>query len=330
MLKLDRPDGLEDSHWGAISASATRLERAESHPDRSQALGAAKDLVEAVAKVTLEVRGETLSQSDKFGTTLNRAHSVLDRQPGQGLSNDPAMQRLIQSLKGLAGAVNDLRNNLGTGHGWPREPEIADEVVPVAVLGATIWVQWALKRLGHVAAGLPLPLIEKLHGVRVGVFYAGDLTRQLVAAHLSNLDVPTQRSIGSAVARRAMGGTFNVHIEGIDACTATDSLVDWPTGYRAGLVVGLFLDDQARPWIKPWGAVAAASALVPLGDDAATIAQEILDLLPFDGRVASYPEVRDRSATAEMRLVSDRLTGETIYTWLKLADQLDRLGEPTP
>jgi hypothetical protein len=56
-MELQRPRGITDQSWEAVSRQKDRLDRAWRTPaDRSAVLGAAKELCECVARVALEER----------------------------------------------------------------------------------------------------------------------------------------------------------------------------------------------------------------------------------------------------------------------------------
>jgi hypothetical protein len=85
-LRLERPSGIEDQAWAAITAMLDRLSRAIGARDLSLAVGAAKELVEAAAKCVLVVRGEVVAENAKFTNVVAKAYEVLERQPGKGLT----------------------------------------------------------------------------------------------------------------------------------------------------------------------------------------------------------------------------------------------------
>lgn len=261
-FQLDRPDGLDDEAWGAIDQALGRLSTATGLGDLPHVIGCAKELVESVAKVVLVTRGNTVASGAKFPDVLNNAHAALDRQPGQGLAADTQVRNIAQGAKTVASQLPELRNKYGTGHGRAAVPEVSDELALVAVDGALLWVRWALRRLHHLIKGRPDRLIRDLEGA---IFYRGDLAERLSAARLSECDEGDQYQVGFHVARRAMGDTFLVMEEGVEACTESPDLERWPLGYRSGLLNGLFLTANglldATPWsIKQAGLLLQTSA----------------------------------------------------------------------
>ncbi len=57
-LRLDRPAGLDQSLWAAVSAHLDRLRLALQQGDQMLAVGSANELVESIARVVLFARGE--------------------------------------------------------------------------------------------------------------------------------------------------------------------------------------------------------------------------------------------------------------------------------
>lgn len=241
-LDLQRPEGVDAMAWWAITQHRDRLVSARTAEDRPLIIGSVKELVEAVAKVIVEGRGEPVDSKADFGALIGRAHAVLDRQPGRGLAAEPPLRDLAQGARSIAIALAPLRNACGTGHGRTDVPVITDEMVELAVAGGLLWVRWALSRAGDVLLGSLEPLLSDLRSG--ATFYAGDLARRLRAADLPALPEPDQRRLGATVARRRMSGTFVVDNDGVEACAASADLDRWPAGYRRGLLDGLLLDNN--------------------------------------------------------------------------------------
>ena len=91
-LALSYPASLESGAWASIESYRARLAMALTGNDHALVIGTVKDLVEATAKVVLDVRGETVPSNEKFGTIVQRAQSVLGRQPGVGLAGGPPIR----------------------------------------------------------------------------------------------------------------------------------------------------------------------------------------------------------------------------------------------
>jgi hypothetical protein len=218
-LTLDRPTGIEDPSWAAITGTIERLGRATSAGDLSQAVGVAKELVESVARSVLVVRGEVVAENATFTGVVARAHEVLERQPGKGLTQAEPLRSVMQNAKAMACKLGDLRNSFGTGHGRAVEPPVTDEVSQVCTDAALMWSRWALRRLNALAQGMPTPLINDL--LDGAIFRSGLLTERLASADLVYQEPEVQRWIGVAVGQRAMRETFVVRRDGIEECAVT-------------------------------------------------------------------------------------------------------------
>jgi hypothetical protein len=148
-------------------------------------------------------------------------------------------------------------------------------MVDVAVAAAMLWTRWALRRLGPLIFGQPAPLIDGLLSGQT--FSRGQLAERLRAANIAELDEAMQRRLGSAVGIRAMRETFNVRIEGVDACAESSALDEWPRGYRRGVVYGLLFDDAGRARTNEWALTKIPAVLGPVGDQAG----ELTELMKF-------------------------------------------------
>lgn len=98
---LVRPDDLDIKSWEAIEGQADRLQRAQRDGDPSLMIGSAKDLVETVAKIVLELSGEVAPSNAELPGLLTKAHSALDRQPGQGAASDTPVRNIAQGAKSI-------------------------------------------------------------------------------------------------------------------------------------------------------------------------------------------------------------------------------------
>ncbi|SID30140.1 Uncharacterised protein [Mycobacteroides abscessus subsp. abscessus] len=268
-LDLAQPKGIDHQAWAAIIGHRDRLKSAMGSADRSLVLGRAKELAECVGKVAISERGEVASSGMPFPQVVGTAHRLLKRQPGAELSHDPTLQSLVQSAMKIVKDVGAIRNSFGSGHGRQREPVVEQEMADIVVAATLLWVRWVLRRIEPLILGQPTALIRDL---RDGLtFYRGDLTERLRASGLASLEPTVQQTIGSAVAERAMRGTFNVRIEGVDGCAASDSLTDWPLHYRRGLVGGLFFDETGNVHATAQAVESIAEIVANVPDQSAEI-----------------------------------------------------------
>lgn len=102
-----------------ISQQITRMEAAvTSDPDL--AIGTAKELLETVAKTILDEAGIEYQSSEGLTRLVAEARDALNLVPEDVDSQSTtgnALRRLLGSLGGIAGALVELRNSAGTGHG---------------------------------------------------------------------------------------------------------------------------------------------------------------------------------------------------------------------
>lgn len=268
-LDLVQPKGIDPQAWAAIIGHRDRLISALDGVDRPLVLGRAKELAECVGKVAISERGEVAPAGMPFPQVVGTAHRVLKRQPGSDLSQDPALQSLVQGAMKIVKDVGEIRNSFGSGHGRQREPAVEQEMADIVVAATLLWVRWVLRRIEPLILGQPTALIRDLGDGQT--FYRGDLSERLRASDLINLEPAVQQKVGSAVAERAMRGTFNVMIEGVDACAASDSLTEWPLHYRRGLVDGLFFDEAGNVRASPPGVESIANIIANVPDQSAEV-----------------------------------------------------------
>jgi hypothetical protein len=207
---LVRPDHLGDAHWSAVQLEFDRFARAVEAGDDGQALGYLKCLVEAIAKVVLDINGTPSGGSESFDTVTKKAHDLLAAQPGHELANGTPFGNLATQARKMAVSMSVIRNSFGGGHGRARQPDLRSEMLDLATDGSLLWSRWALRRLGYFTQGRPETLIRDLVGDPDGqiIFYGGDLTARLQAANLPGCEAKHARAIGLAVGQRAAMDTF--------------------------------------------------------------------------------------------------------------------------
>lgn len=262
-LFINRPVGVRDEYWDAVTDAVDRLQRAIDVDDLRLCIGCSKELVECVAKIVVEMRGEVLSNNATFPTVVDRAHRALGRKPGDMPEGSPTLRDISQAMRTMAGKVGDLRNAFGTGHGRPSLPAADLEVALISVEAASGWSRWALRRLGVIIENSPTQLASDL--VEGAIFTRGLLIRRLADAGLPALDDSDQRLLGLSVARRAQGDTFVVQEEGVERCAQSDDQKAWPMPYREGIVEGLVYDRGGRFDLSLWGIRQLAQLLLTSG-----------------------------------------------------------------
>jgi hypothetical protein len=124
--------------------------------DGWQAIGYMKCVVESIARVTLEING-TPGAPEKFESNVKTAHELLRSQPGRELAHEDPFGTMATQASKMAIALARARNEYGSGHGKPRVPQLAQEMVVLALDGGLLWSRWALRRLGFFVEGRPEP-----------------------------------------------------------------------------------------------------------------------------------------------------------------------------
>ena len=119
-MNLDALDGVE-----LKSALEAYVRRSLASEDDALLIGNAKDLVEAVARHSLEEVTGSYPQTGNFDATLFQAFDRLslatpDPQVLKTLDSDPE-KAFQQALWILGVTTKRLRNEMGTGHGHPSE-----------------------------------------------------------------------------------------------------------------------------------------------------------------------------------------------------------------
>jgi hypothetical protein len=176
---------------------------------------------------------------------------------------------MAQSAKTIACELGPMRNQRGTGHGRAVPPDVALEHGLIACDAACLWCRWALRRLGPYILGDVSALVNDLQqGV---TFYRGDLAQRLVAVDVQRLPDEQAHLLGTAVGRRAVGGTFLVQDEGVDA--AADAPDAWPSSYRTGLIEGLLFSENGTLTALPKTVASAADLLASHPDTDAVLAR---------------------------------------------------------
>lgn len=194
---------------------------------------------------------------------------------------------------------------------------------PRSAASGVPWCRWALRRLGPYILGDVSALVNDLQQSRV--FYRGDLAERLVAVHVQRLADEEAHLLGTAIGRRAVGGTFLVHDEGVDAVASDPDA--WPGAYRAGLIEGLLFSENGTLTALPV-TVDSAADLLASHPNAATVLAGLNELgatavwtAPFGGVRAAPAEVLEAIKRNARRLPPDLRP-----LWLQLGDCLKQSG----
>jgi hypothetical protein len=297
VFDLERSTVLSQEQWDAVQEHLQRIGRARGARDWAQGVGSAKELVESVARISLEVRGVGVSNAVKFPALIHEAHEVLERPDAEEFASDLPTRTIVKQAKAAVTQLAELRKAVGTGHGSATRRATLEEHLDVSMDAAVLWCRWAIRRLAAVVEGRHADLIGDLRGGRS--FSAGDLARRLRAVNLPILEDSEQWLIGQAVGRRAASDTFTVRHDGVEVVGPGAA---WPLQYRLGVVEGLFLGEDG--FVR---SNAAAAACVPnlladmesAGPVAEAVVNELMaQVIPSDVSYANGPDDRRRIAAA--------------------------------
>jgi len=161
--ELIRPDHLDDTSWAAIESYRSRFENAIADVDRPAIIGAAKDLIECIARCVLNATEAPLGDSAKVPKVIYEAQKALNRVAGPDIGASDEVNTIAKAAQAIATSVNTIRNQVGTGHGRARQPDIDDEMATIVSDATMLWCRWALRRLGHLLAGYPNVLLAEVN-----------------------------------------------------------------------------------------------------------------------------------------------------------------------
>jgi hypothetical protein len=309
MLDLIRPDCVDADEWQALSALDDRLSRALRDHDAELMLGTAKELCEAVAKVTCQQRGEQFAPLSDMPELIGHAHRLVDRLPAEGGAAGGAVRNIAQTAMKLAKQLNELRNQAGSGHGRPTPTGLDEVDGRFAASTALIWCRWMLGRVDALVANDPDRLVGDISRQ---VFSRGDLERRLLEAGLPTMEPDDKFAVGFAVDQRGgPGGTFNVHGEGVRPAVQRLDLVAWPGDYRRGVARGLMTDRNGYIVVdaRTIDEVLAVIAPIPIAERARVVA-ELRDAVAAAEFAYSVAEDDRAAAAAIVRRASSNATGE--------------------
>jgi len=326
---IERPAYLSDAHWSAIEVEFQRLERSLESSDAAAAIGDAKSLVEAIAKVVLEMNGTPAARATRFDSVVKQAHDLLGSRLGQHVAMAKPMANVALHASKIAPELGNIRNEHGTGHGRARQSEHSPEMLDLALDGALMWARWALRRLAGFSRTRPETLIRELIGDSTGPlsFAPGDLTQKLAAARLPHLPASHAHQIGVAVGQRTASGAVSVRREGVEPCAADPDLTRWPTAYRMGVAMGLLTSAANVPTVCADTAYWALAVIRPVLDEP----EPVLELLEYIGSNVPLPiPLADPQAGARVRVLVEQMSStrprEEKAAWRRLLGLLELAG----
>ncbi|MFF5992884.1 abortive infection family protein [Prauserella flavalba] len=160
-IHWSRPVGLEHSLHALDEASGIRAELDRAHralpEDPAGAIGAAKQLIEATAKVVLHERGLPVNDNATVPDLVKAAQQALNLHPSAvqpGADSADGLKKILGGVSAIAIGIAELRNRgYGSGHGQTRAPAgLGPRHARLAVNAATTWCQLLLDTLADPAA----------------------------------------------------------------------------------------------------------------------------------------------------------------------------------
>jgi hypothetical protein len=160
-IQWDRNPGLQHSLANLTDASGIRAElervRRALPDDPAGAIGAAKQLIEATAKVVLHERGLPVDDKADVPELIKAAQQALRLHPSSvvpGPDGADALKKILGGVSAIAIGIAELRNRgYGSGHGQTRAPAgLGVRHAHLAVNAAITWCQILLETLADPAA----------------------------------------------------------------------------------------------------------------------------------------------------------------------------------
>ncbi|MDK8849369.1 hypothetical protein BXT90_06835 [Corynebacterium amycolatum] len=262
-IVLQRPQHFDESNWNGLLLEQKRFQRAIKANDLGDAVGSLKTMIESISKTVLELGGKPQKGSAKFPNVFQSAHSELLDQSIEGKTVEGPSRNIVEQARKMINSLDEIRNQSGSGHGRTFVPNLKEDTVELLCSITFSWILWALPRIDKFAEGRPDLLIRDLIEVNK-TFTRGRLIDRLNDANLAKLTPAQQIEIGTAVAQRGMQGTFVVWGDGVKDCAESDSIEEWPVGYREGLFQGLFTDKTGRIHATPTSILTSLRVIDPV------------------------------------------------------------------
>jgi hypothetical protein len=321
-FELVRPDGLTSEAWDAIEYYRGRLAGAALADDRPGVIGAAKELIECVARCVLDATERPVGDKEKFNGVVGEAQKALERVAGKGTSSSEEVRVISGAAQTIATRANVIRNRVGTGHGRARVADIDDEMAEIVGDAAMLWSRWALRRLGHVMAKYPTRLLSEL---------AGGAPRERLRTVFEEVLLPDQpkdiqHAIGVAFGREAAGGFGNATVVGVTPAASSPDLDVYPVDYRLGLVNGMIINSDGQIGLTEPYVARLVDILVPIpGDRAVAAVNELAETVQSASWITRWRgETVDPTATVDaLGLAQGRLGPEMQRPMTRLREALD-------
>jgi hypothetical protein len=322
---LTKPDHLDPGTWAAVEQHRGRFAAAYSSPDKSWALGSAKELVESVARAVCDAKGIVVASGDDFNAAVNAAHVALGRQPGPDVSMTPEILSIAGQAKKMVLNLRGVRNDFGTGHGRATVVQIDAEMASVVYDATLLWVRWALRRLENILIGeADLLLVE----LRQGTVTKRSLEKHLAAVMLPDQPAETQRALGVAFAQRSAGWTFVTREVGVDPCAESEDLHAWSAEYRLGVVEGFIVSRWGTAGLDPHWTPTLASVLLPVPPRTASAGLAEIAQKVAQSKRGTLTLEASAALVASMNAEARRLPLEVQPAWAELTHQLESAPRP--
>ena len=144
-------------HDDVLDGYIRRMSKTTKPAGRSEAIGAVKELLEAVFKATLDKTGVPYTKGDEMPTLGREVRRVLKSTDMTAPTPDGVnhLDRMFTGLATVEQAITELRNTYGSGHGRPAHPDgLAQRHALLAVDAAAAHVRYlvlTLEDLGLLA-----------------------------------------------------------------------------------------------------------------------------------------------------------------------------------
>lgn len=149
ILGLSVTAGTALTDAAAVRIELDRLERALP-TDACQAIGRAKNLVEATAKAVLSLLGEPVNDKDDMPALVQKASIAAGVHPKHEPAHREQIIKILGQTSGITQSLAELRNAVGDGHGAASIPN--DITLAYGRLAARAAITWSAFLLDTVTA----------------------------------------------------------------------------------------------------------------------------------------------------------------------------------
>ncbi|MFB9238149.1 abortive infection family protein [Plantactinospora siamensis] len=326
LFELPRPEHVAQPAWDSIELALSRLRRAWEFDDLPDVVGKAKELVETVAKVTVEAAEGAVSDAVDFQPIVKAAQKALGRQPGADLSQDQNLRAMSQAAQTIATSLAPIRNGYGTGHGRARVPDVVVEMATLSLESALMWSRWALRRLGHLLADYPNELIAS---VQTGTSRKV-LKEKFEASALAQQPSEVQHRIGVVFGQQSAGGFGNATEVGVEPAVE-GGYDEYPIDYRRGLLEGMLLTGGGSVGLTgfyaPWFVSLLSSLPEREAQSALEALRESVTGAPWIGTWRGSTKVEPADVVSALRSEGERLHPGFAEPFQALCNELLHSGE---